>query len=78
MKITDIQLVTNSRPIPLEETFRPAWDEPDTPDRDSTGFGFYRVHTDEGITGIGPAGLSCRAGALGIPTLREGLHIRVL
>ena len=57
MKITGIEVVRNARPIPLPESWRPAWGEPDTAPIESFGFGFYRVHTDEGIEGIGPVGL---------------------
>ena len=60
MKITTIELVQNKRPIPLPEPWRPAWNEPDTDAMDSIGFSFYRVHTDEGITGIGPCGRGTR------------------
>jgi L-alanine-DL-glutamate epimerase-like enolase superfamily enzyme len=56
VKITGIEVVRNARPIPLAGSWRPAWNEPDTPPTESFGFGFYRVHTDEGITGIGPVG----------------------
>ena len=38
----------------MPEPWRPAWNEPDTAPQTTTGFCFYRVHTDEGITGIGP------------------------
>lgn len=54
MKITHIETVKNKRPIPLPEPWRPAWNEPDGQPIRSTGFSFYRVHTDEGIVGIGP------------------------
>ena len=57
MKITKIEVVKSNRPIPLPEPWRPAWNEPDTSDQSSLSFSFYRIHTDEGITGIGPCGL---------------------
>lgn len=58
MKITKIEIVENKKPIPLSESWRPAWNEPDTPDIKTMGFSFYKVHTDEGITGIGPCPIS--------------------
>ena len=54
MKITNIEIVKSRKPIPLPETWRPAWNEPDTVGSEAFGFGFYKVHTDEGIVGIGP------------------------
>lgn len=57
MKITKIEIVKNAKPISLPEPWRPAWNEPDIPNQNTLSFAFYRVHTDEGITGIGPCGL---------------------
>jgi L-alanine-DL-glutamate epimerase-like enolase superfamily enzyme len=54
MKITSIEVVKSRKPVPLAETWRPAWNEPDTSGSNAFGFGFYKVHTDEGIVGIGP------------------------
>ncbi len=54
MKITKIETISNKKPIALPESWRPAWNEPDTGDVKSIGFSFYKVHTDEGIVGIGP------------------------
>ena len=54
MKITDMRIVHNRRPVTLPAPWRPAWNEPDTKDIDSTFFSYYEVQTDEGITGIGP------------------------
>ena len=57
MKISRIELIKNRRPMPLPEPWRPAWNEPDTDDLHSVGFSFFKIHTDEGIVGIGPCGL---------------------
>jgi D-galactarolactone cycloisomerase len=55
MKIVRIETITNKKPVPLPEPWRPAWNEPDVKPTQTTGFSFYRVHTDEGIVGIGPS-----------------------
>ena len=55
MKITKIETIRSKKPIVLPEPWRPAWNEPDTKPIASIGFAFYKVHTDEGIVGIGPA-----------------------
>lgn len=54
MKITEIEIVRNAKPIILPEPWKAAWQEPDGEPAPSTGFAFYKVHTDEGIVGIGP------------------------
>jgi D-galactarolactone cycloisomerase len=54
MKITRIEVVQSRRPVPLPELYRPAWEEPDTKGTTGFHFAFYKVHTDEGIVGIGP------------------------
>ncbi|MEM2905416.1 MAG: mandelate racemase/muconate lactonizing enzyme family protein [Candidatus Bathyarchaeia archaeon] len=55
MRITRIEVVQGKRPIILPEAWRPAWQEPDMQPVKTTEFGYYRVHTDEGIVGIGPS-----------------------
>ena len=55
MKITKVEVVKNRKPIRLPKPWRAAWQEPGGPDMGTTGFSFYKVHTDEGIVGIGPA-----------------------
>ncbi len=69
MKITKIEIIENKKPIYLPEPWRPAWNEPDTPDIKTMGFSFYKVHTDEGITGIGPCPISGRVSHLAQTTL---------
>ena len=54
MRITHIDVVQSRKPVPLPELYRPAWNEPDTKGTRGFHFGFYQVHTDEGIVGIGP------------------------
>jgi D-galactarolactone cycloisomerase len=54
MKITEIEVVQSRKPVPLPELYRPAWNEPDTRGTRGFHFAFYKVHTDEGIVGIGP------------------------
>ncbi|MEM3693592.1 MAG: mandelate racemase/muconate lactonizing enzyme family protein [Candidatus Bathyarchaeia archaeon] len=55
MRITKIEIVRNKRPIELPEPWRPAWWEPDADPVKGLDFSFYKVYTDEGIVGIGPA-----------------------
>ncbi len=54
MKITKIEVIRNTKPIPLPGSWRPAWDEPDTPDITTMSFSIVKLHTDEGLVGIGP------------------------
>jgi len=54
LKVTKIEVVQSKKPIVLPEAWRPAWQEPDVEPVKTTWFAFYKVHTDEGIVGIGP------------------------
>jgi L-alanine-DL-glutamate epimerase-like enolase superfamily enzyme len=54
MKVTEVDIVRGERAIPLPEPWRAAWREPSGEPVAALGYGFYRVYTDEGITGIGP------------------------
>lgn len=54
MRITKIEVVQSKKPIVLPEAWRPAWQEPDVKPVRTTGFAFYKVHTDADIVGIGP------------------------
>ena len=54
MKITQIEVVKSKKPIPLPGEYKAAWFEPDGKPVTSYGFAYYRIHTDEGITGYGP------------------------
>jgi L-alanine-DL-glutamate epimerase-like enolase superfamily enzyme len=67
MKITNIEIVRNKKPIMLPDSWRPAWNEPDVSPTDSLWFSFYKVYTDEGIVGIGPSGW----GGTGLPSYAE-------
>lgn len=58
MKITDIKVVRNSKPVILPEAWQPAWQMPDVEPRKTMGFSIIKIHTDEGITGVGPGRLS--------------------
>ena len=64
MKITKVEVIKSRKPVRLPKPWRPAWNEPDIPDQDSLTFSFYKVHTDEGVTGIGPCGLGIGADAV--------------
>lgn len=54
MKITDVEIIYNRKPVALPEPWRPAWHEPDSEPTGATFFSYFEVQTDEGITGIGP------------------------
>jgi len=41
--------------VVLPEPWRPAWWEPDVEPWKSAQFNFFEIHTDEGVTGIGPS-----------------------
>ena len=58
MKITDFNIIRSRKPIILPEAWRPAWSMPDVPPRKTTSFSFFKIHTDEGITGIAPGYMS--------------------
>jgi D-galactarolactone cycloisomerase len=54
MKVTKVETVRNKEPISLPEPWLSAWNAPGGRPLTSLGFSFYKVHTDEGIVGIGP------------------------
>lgn len=54
MKITQIEVVKTTKPIPLPGMYREAWFEPDVRPVTTYGISYYKIHTDEGITGYGP------------------------
>jgi len=54
MKVTEIEVVRNRRPIRLPEDWRPAWWQPDGKPIKALGFSFCRLRTDENIVGLGP------------------------
>ncbi len=56
MRITNVEVVRSQRARALPEPYRAAWFEPDGEAVESYGFAFYRIHTDDGITGLGPYG----------------------
>ena len=51
MKVTKVEVVSREEPIALPEPWIPAWSGKP---RTSLEFSFYKVHTDEGIVGLGP------------------------
>ncbi len=55
MRVTRIEVVrTRPRDLPFE--YLPAWFSPDGRPTKTYQFAFYRVHTDQGIIGLGPYG----------------------
>ncbi|MDQ1280105.1 MAG: hypothetical protein QG670_1367 [Thermoproteota archaeon] len=54
MKITSVDVIHSKKQVLLSEDYKPAWLEPEGKPTRSFGFSYYKIHTDEGITGIGP------------------------
>jgi len=54
MKVTKVEIVHAKEPVMLPEPWLAAWNSPDGSPITSMGFSFYKVHTSEGIVGIGP------------------------
>ena len=55
MKVTAVECLRSEEPVDLPEPWRPAWREPDVEPVTSLEWAILRVHTDAGITGVGPA-----------------------
>ena len=58
LKITDIRVINNRKPITLPEAWRPAWNMPDVTPIKTASFSYIEVETDEEIKGIAPGYLS--------------------
>ena len=73
MNVTEVELLRSEDPVELPEPWRPAWWEPNVEPVTELAWSVLRVHTDEGITGIGP-GVGDPAGAdvVGADPLRVG------
>jgi L-alanine-DL-glutamate epimerase-like enolase superfamily enzyme len=56
VKITNIETVRTTKPIPLPGEYREAWFQPDGTPKTSYGISFTKITTDEGIIGYGPPG----------------------
>ncbi len=54
MRVTEVEIVRSAKPIPLPEPWLPAWRAPDGTPATALPFAFFKLTTDEGITGIGP------------------------
>lgn len=55
MKITSVEIIESRESIDLPEPWVPAWREPAGEPAESFDWSLVRVHTDEGVTGVGPA-----------------------
>ena len=55
MRITKVEILRNREPVRLPEPWKPSWIEPNGKPRETLQAAFYKVHTDEGVTGMGPA-----------------------
>ena len=54
MKITNIETISNTKPIPLPGEYYEAWFQPDGGFKKSYGMSFCKITTDEGLVGWGP------------------------
>ena len=54
MKVTNVELLRSREPVELPEPWLAAWREPDGEPVTSFEWSLLRIHTDEGIVGIGP------------------------
>lgn len=54
MRITSVDVIHSKKKVLLSEDYKPAWREPDGKPTRSFGFSYYKIHTDDGITGVGP------------------------
>jgi D-galactarolactone cycloisomerase len=72
MIVTKIEVVRSAEPTPLPEPWVAAWTEPSGKPKTGIDIAYYRLHTDEGIVGIGPyTGADLRL-ALGADPTRIG------
>lgn len=55
MKITKVETLRTREPVKLPEPWKPAWVEPNGKPRETLSASFYKVYTNEGIIGFGPA-----------------------
>jgi L-alanine-DL-glutamate epimerase-like enolase superfamily enzyme len=72
MKVTKVEIVRSKEPTPLPEPWLSAWNAPGGRPVTSLGFSFYKVHTDEGIVGIGPTTGASTHMALGVDPFMVG------
>lgn len=55
MQVTRAELVESTDPVDLPEPWVPAWSQPDGEPTEAFDWSVVRLHTDEGVTGVGPA-----------------------
>lgn len=55
MHITRAEIIESRDPIDLPEPWVPAWLQPDGEPTEAFDWSIIRLHTDEGVTGVGPA-----------------------
>lgn len=54
MRVTKIEILHSTEPIPLPEPWHPAWQGPEAAALTAFDVRLYKVYTDEGIVGYGP------------------------
>lgn len=54
MEVTRVEVLRSANRVALPEPWLPAWAGPSGRIVTAFDFAFYKVQTDEGITGIGP------------------------
>ena len=72
MKVTKVETVRSKEPVLLPEPWLSAWNAPGGRPTTSIGFSFYKVHTDEGIVGIGPTTGASTHTVLGVDPFMVG------
>jgi len=55
VKITRIETLRSREPVRLPQPWKPSWIEPNGTPRQTLQAAFYKVHTDDGLVGFGPA-----------------------
>jgi len=55
MKITKVETLRTREPVKLPEPWKPSWIEPNGKPRETLQAAFYKVYTNEGVIGMGPA-----------------------
>lgn len=72
MKVTYAEVIKSESTVPLPSPWRPAWREPHGTPATALGFSCYRLHTDEGLVGIGPYTGASPALAAGVDPFTVG------
>jgi len=73
MRVTKIEVLRGKEPVKLAQPWKAAWNGPKAVPVTEFNFACYRLHTDEGVTGIGPyTGATAPAELKGFDPFRVG------